>query len=174
MEELLKHSIVLKNMYTISMDNLIIKQLENEEYIPWNLLLLADPSQEAIKKYVSKSEIYIASIGNIIIGAYVLTKISSDVIELKNIAVEKKYQRKGFGKKLVLDAIQRTKDKGYKRIEVGTGNSSLSQLALYQKCGFRIVGIDKDFFIRNYKENIMENGIRCVDMIRLSIDLNKK
>jgi hypothetical protein len=44
-------------------------------------------------------------------------------------------------------------------------------LALYQKCGFRIVGVDLDFFIRHYPEKIYENGIQCRDMIRLSLDL---
>ena len=60
------------------------------------------------------------------------------------------------------------KKKGYKKIEIGTGNSSLGQLALYQKCGFRITGIDIDFFIRCYQEEIFENGIQCRDMIRLT------
>ena len=37
-----------------------------------------------------------------------------------------------------------------------------------QKCGFRITGIDIDFFIRCYQEEIFENGIQCRDMIRLT------
>ncbi|WCN36270.1 hypothetical protein [Aneurinibacillus uraniidurans] len=35
-------------------------------------------------------------------------------------------------------------------VEIGTGNSSIGQLALYQKCGFRIIGVDRDFFIKHY------------------------
>ena len=78
---------------------------------------------------------------------------------------------RGIGKFLVKDAIKRAKGKGYKTIEIGTGNSSIGQLALYQKCGFRITGIDKDFFIRNYGEEIFENGIQCQDMLRLAQEL---
>lgn len=59
----------------------------------------------------------------------------------------------------------------FKILEVGTGNSSINQLALYQKCRFRIVGVDKDFFKRHYKEKIIENEIECIDMIRLRMDL---
>jgi ribosomal protein S18 acetylase RimI-like enzyme len=151
------------------MEDLIIRRLETNEKMPWELLLMADPSKEAIEKYLPISEVFIALLDNELIGAYVLANISPDVIELKNIAVYGKYQGKGFGKKLVLDAISKAKDKGVKRMEVGTGNSSLHQLALYQKCGFGIVGIEKDFFVKNYKEEIIENGIRCVDMIRLAI-----
>lgn len=151
------------------MHELQIEQLQNREEIPWDLLLLADPSREVIEAYLPKSQIFLGTLDNKIIGVYVLTALENGVIELKNVAVDKTHQGKGFGKQLIMDAIARTKQQGAKRIEVGTGNSSLLQLALYQKCGFRIVGIEKDFFIKNYKEKIIENGIRCVDMIRLAI-----
>lgn len=68
-------------------------------------------------------------------------------------------------------AIQEAKHLGFKTLEIGTGNSSIGQLALYQKCGFRITGIDRDFFIRHYSEEIYENGMQVMDMIRLSQDL---
>lgn len=152
------------------MNNIVIRPLDRNEQIPWKLLLLADPSKEIIEAYLPLSKIYIALLDNEVIGAYVLTMLSSDITELKNIAVDEKHQGKGFGKFLVLDAIRTVKNSGLKRIEVGTGNSSLTQLALYQKCGFRIISIDKDFFIKNYKEEIFENGIQCTDMIRLAID----
>ncbi|MDU6249675.1 MAG: GNAT family N-acetyltransferase, partial [Paeniclostridium sordellii] len=84
---------------------------------------------------------------------------------------EESYQGSGIGKKLVASAIDKARELKVKTLEVGTGNSSISQLAFYQKCGFRIVGVDKDFFKKYYKEKIEENGIECIDMIRLSIDL---
>nr|WP_084135835.1 N-acetyltransferase [Jeotgalicoccus psychrophilus] len=67
-----------------------------------------------------------------------------------------------------MDAIQRAKELEYQTIEGGTRNSSIGQLALYQKCGFKITGVDKSFFIRNYEEEILENGIQCRDIIRLT------
>lgn len=152
------------------MNNLTIQQLKNKDQIPWELLLLADPSRENVQKYLKKGEVYVALLGDKMVGEYVLLKISENIIELKNIAVDEKYQGQGIGERLILDAINRAKTNKAKRIEVGTGNSSLSQLALYQKCGFKITDIDKGFFTRNYKEEIVENGIKCVDMIRLAID----
>ncbi|MDP2637699.1 MAG: GNAT family N-acetyltransferase [Candidatus Levybacteria bacterium] len=152
------------------MDNLIIQKLKNKDQMPWNLLLLADPSREKVEEYLRNSSVYGVILHNEVIGVYVLVNITSDVTELKNIAVDKKYQGQGIGKRLVLDAVNRAKTNKAKRIEVGTGNSSLLQLALYQKCGFKIIGIDKGFFIRNYEQEIVENGIKCVDMIRLAIN----
>lgn len=153
------------------MDNLIIKQLKNKDQAPWKLLLLADPSRENVQRCLEKGKIYVALLEDKIVGEYVLLKISDEIIELKNIAVDEKYQGQGIGKQLVLDAISRTKSNGFKRIEVGTGNSSLQQLDLYKKCGFKIFDTDKGFFTRNYEGEIVENGIKCVDMIRLAIDL---
>lgn len=142
--------------------------LKKNEQAPLELLLTADPSEELVKDYLESGHCFTAEIDKQIVGVFVLLKISSDTIELINIAVDEKFQGRGMGKALVKDAIQKAKDMGYKTIEVGTGNSSISQLALYQKCGFRVSGIDKDFFIRNYEEEIFENGIQCMDMVRLS------
>lgn len=100
-----------------------------------------------------------------------LLPISPDTIELENIAVDDKEQGKGVGKQLVNHPIETVRSQGYHTIEAGTGNSSIGQLAFYQKCGFRITGVDKDFFIKNYDEKITENGIICRDMIRLAMEL---
>ena len=45
-----------------------------------------------------------------------------------------------------------------------------AELALYQKCGFRLSGIVTDSFA-DYPEPIYENGIRCIDMVMLSAKL---
>lgn len=145
----------------------MITKLIKEAY-PMDLLLLADPSESLVKQYVERGECYIAEINEETVGVYVLLRTRSDTVELVNIAVAEHYHGQGIGKALVLDAIQRAKQQEYKIIEVGTGNSSIGQLALYQKCGFRITGVDKDFFKIHYDEKIVENGIVCVDMIRLA------
>lgn len=153
------------------MDDIIIKKLEDKENVPYDLLLLADPSKEIVNEYCNRGSCYIACIDNEIVGVYVLIKTRPLTLEIVNIAVDERYQGRGIGKKLIFDAINRARKEGIKTLEIGTGNSSLYQLALYQKCGFRINGVDKDFFKKHYKEKIIENGIECVDMIRLSIDL---
>lgn len=136
-----------------------------------DLLLLADPAEEMIQKYIARGETYIAEHGGIVVGVYIFVSLGEGTVEIMNIAVREEFQGKGLGKQLILDAMNGIKQAGYKRIEIGTGNSSIGQLALYQKCGFRISGIDRDFFLRNYPEVIVENGIQCVDMIRLSLVL---
>lgn len=148
-----------------------IRQLMLNEPPPMDLLLLADPSRRLVEEYVKRGDCYIAEWNNQVIGVYVLLPTRPDTVELVNIAVVEDQHGKGIGKRLVEHAIETAKEKGYKTIEIGTGNSSIGQLALYQKCGFRMTGIDKDFFIRHYEEEIFENGIQCRDMVRLSQEL---
>ncbi|PAQ14213.1 GNAT family N-acetyltransferase [Bacillaceae bacterium SAOS 7] len=148
-----------------------IRKLNQNEELPIELLLLADPSEKLVKEYVSRGECFVAQVGQKIVGVYVLLPTRPETVELVNIAVAEGEHGKGIGKQLVKDAIQQAKVQGYKTIEIGTGNSSIGQLALYQKYGFRMIGIDQDFFIRHYSEEIFENGIQCRDMVRLSQDL---
>lgn len=148
-----------------------IRMLNKDEELPMALLLQADPSRKLIEEYIHRGTCFIAEVEHQPIGIYVLLPTRPETMELVNIAVVEDQQGKGIGKKLVLDAIKTAQNMGYKTIEVGTGNSSLGQLALYQKCGFRINSVDVNFFIKHYAEEIFENGIQCRDMIRLSQDL---
>ncbi|MFJ8260632.1 GNAT family N-acetyltransferase [Rummeliibacillus sp. NPDC094406] len=148
-----------------------IRKMDVDENPPLDLLLIADPSELLIEEYLLRGECFVAENENQTIGVYVLLPTRPETVELVNIAVIENLHNRGIGKQLVLHAIQTAKSRGYKTIEVGTGNSSIGQLALYQKCGFRIIGVDLEFFIRHYTKEIFENGIQCRDMIRLSQDL---
>lgn len=148
-----------------------IRLLGEKEAPPMHLLLMADPSQQVVEDYLKRGLTYIMKDKSQVIGVYVLLPTRPKTIELVNIAVAEEFQSKGIGKKLLSDAIKKAKYKGFKTLEVGTGNSSINQLVFYQRCGFRITGIVKDFFIKHYDEKIIENGIQCIDMIRLTLEL---
>ena len=145
-----------------------IRKLYPDELPPMHLLLLADPSRDLVDAYLEKGMCFVAEIDELIIGVYVLLEIRPELIEIVNIAVVEQLHGRGIGKQLVMHAVHYAKSQGYKTIEIGTGNSGIGQLALYQKCGFRITGVDLDFFTNHYTEEIIENGILCKDMIRLS------
>lgn len=149
-----------------------IRRLVATDNIPMDLLLQADPSEEIILEYLQRGECFVLEDEDSIIGVYVLIPTRPETAELVNVSIQEEQQGKGLGKMLIQHSIATAKSKKYKTIEVGTGNSSISQIALYQKCGFRITHIDRDFFIRHYAEPIFENGIQCIDMVRLSQDLH--
>lgn len=130
-------------MNSPSINDILIRPLSQNESIPYNLLLLADPSKDIIDKYISSAEVYIAALKENIVGAYVLYPVNPDTVEIKNIAVDPKHQGNGIGKLLLTDAAKTAKDKGFNRIIIGTANASIAQLYLYQKQGFEITEIKK-------------------------------
>jgi aminoglycoside 6'-N-acetyltransferase I len=141
--------------------------------IPFDLLELADPSRAQINEYLKTGTCYVAKIDTKTVGVLVLNQIDPTRMEVKNIAVKETEQGKGLGKALLRYSELTSRAAGFEKLVIGTGNSSIGQLALYQKEGFEMCRIEKDFFIRNYSEPIFENGIRCRHMVILEKDLKK-
>jgi len=141
------------------------------EELPWDLLLDADPSRTRVESYLSSEFTRVAKLNDAVIGVYVLVRHDPTTFELMNIAVSEEYRRSGLGRRLLGHAIGLAESKGARIIDVGTGNSSFAALAFYQRAGFRIIGVEPDFFVDHYPEPIVENGIRCIDMIRLRLIL---
>lgn len=133
----------------------------------YELLLAADPSREAISTYLQRSFCFEAKRGIDLVGVVILLPTRPETVEIVNIAVSEAFQQQGIGTQLLEWALNWASENNYKIVEIGTGSTSFQQLYLYQKCGFRIIGVDSDYFIRNYKEPIFENKLRLLDMIRL-------
>ena len=87
-----------------------------------------------------------------------------------NLAVDPAHRGKGCGSALIEAARKYAITAGARRLCVSTGNSSLDQLKLYQLNGFRMQSIKRDYF-ESYEPPIIENGIRCMDRVFLSMDL---
>jgi ribosomal protein S18 acetylase RimI-like enzyme len=154
-----------------NLQNIIIRKLKQDEGIPYALLLLADPSQQMVDSYIYKGEIHVVEQSREIIGVYVLLGIDDAVVEVKNIAVKDSHQGKGLGSLMLTDTMQKAVSLAYEKIIIGTANASVGQLYLYQKLGFDIIEIIKDFFVENYPGPIYENGILCKHMILLEKQL---
>ena len=148
-----------------------MRKVTGEDLLPWDLLLLADPSRELVSAYLANGECYVAQLRGEIVGEFVIMPKAPDVWELMNIAVTEARHGQGIGKALLAEAIRVVRQHGASRLEVGTGNCGFMQLAFYQKAGFRMVGVERDFFLKHYSEPIFENGIQCMDMVRLALNL---
>ena len=111
--------------------------------VPMDLLLQADPSKTKVEGYLRQSRCFIATLKGQAVGACVVKHWR--VHELMNISVAPEHQKKGIGKELLQHVITSTRKKKVKRLEVGTGTFGY-QLTFYQREGFRVDSIDKDFF----------------------------
>src|SRR5690606_40506888 len=110
----------------------------------------------------------VASSDGAIVGVCVVQPLRAGVYELMSIAVPPSHQKFGYGTALLRWIIDFFRKSGARQIEVGTGTFGY-QLAFYQRHGFRVTGIDHDFFIRNYPEPIFEDGIQLFGMLRLTL-----
>ncbi len=151
--------------------NITFAELDKNAPAPYELLLLADPSKELVDEYLKLSDVFIAKIDNETVGAIVLFPLTNESVEIKNLAVKPALQGKGSGKFLIENLITVATHRKYKTICIGTANSSIGQLYLYQKLGFEITEIRKDFFIKEYPEPIYENGIQAKHMLMLTRQL---
>lgn len=147
-----------------------IRQLGTTETAPMDLLLNADPSEELVENYLSKGICILAEIQDETVGALILMPTGLEKMEIMNVSVKEEMQNLGIGKALIRHSIEEAQRRSTKILEIGTGNPGFGQLYLYQKCGFRISGVDQDFFRRSHPERIYENGLECRDMIRLTME----
>ncbi|UYG04600.1 GNAT family N-acetyltransferase [Halomonas sp. LR3S48] len=139
---------------------------------PLDLLLEADPSADNIRRYLENSSCYVATIGNETVGAYAIQSMGGGVHELMNIAVAPAHQGKGIGAKLLEHAVNSTRERGARRLELGTGTFGY-QLTFYQRAGFRVIAVERDYFLTHYDEPIYENGIQHKDQLRLAINFDR-
>ncbi len=148
------------------------KTVKNSE-IPYELLLLADETIEAIDRYIFNSDIYLLHDGTENIAVMALYKTSDTELEIKNIAVIETYRSKGIGSILINKAKEIAQESHYQILTVGTSDTGFQQISFYERNGFRKTGIHKDFFIENYPSPIYENGLQMRDMILLTHHLTE-
>lgn len=152
-------------------NNLTIRPIKQITVKHYQLFLEADPSRKIVDSYLNRAYQFEMVCGNELLGVILLIDTRPETIEIVNLAVAESVQNQGLGEKLVRFGIDFAQKNHYHTIEIGTGSTSFAQLYLYQKCGFRVVSIDSDFFVRNYDEPIIENKLLLKDMIRLKKEL---
>lgn len=137
----------------------------------WRLLLLADPSKELVQRYLQAGTTFalVGDAGPVAVMA--LQEISPAKLEIKNIAVAPEFENHGLATRLLRYAICFANEHHYRKLQIGTGSTSFKQLYLYQKIGFRITRVKRDFFVENYSQPIHENGLLLRDMLILILKL---
>lgn len=136
----------------------------------FDLLLLADEQESMIDRYLERGEMFVLADDGSVKAACVVTREAEDVFEIKNIAVYPRFQRRGYGKKLIEFLFERYADK-CRTMLVGTGDSPLS-IPFYKSCGFAYSHRIPGFFTDNYDHPIYEAGRQLIDMVYLKHDMN--
>ena len=135
-----------------------------------NLLLEADPSEAKVREYLAGATCFGAFIGSQLVSVCVTNVNSEGDTELFNIASLPYMQGQGVGTRLLEFVISELASQKVAKLVLGTGTFGY-QLTFYQRLGFRVDAVVKNFFIDNYAEPIYEDGIQHCDMLRLSLNL---
>jgi ribosomal protein S18 acetylase RimI-like enzyme len=131
------------------------------------LLELADEAQP-LRRYLQQGMLYgLAAVDGAPRAAVLVVDRGDRSAELKAVAVAVRDQGRGIGTRVVREILTRLGAAGYARVIVGTSNAGVRQLAFYQRLGFRLSHIERDFFSaeRGYPPDASEDGLPVRDMV---------
>ena len=152
---------------------LVIKPtLSNEALTLLPLLSAAEEGEERIRATLLDPTCtsYAAQLNGQLIGAAVVRWEKDHPSEIIYIAVAPALRGNGYGKQIIQFIQDELPRRGGHSLLVGTANSSLENIAFYQKCGFRMFEIRPDFFAY-IQPPIVEHGIPLRDMLVFRYDL---
>ncbi len=144
----------------------VIRQIPAEEKWKYReLLLQADPEEQAISKYLDAGDMYVLFVdGEAVCEAVVRAE---EELELMNLATREDRQGRGYASELIRWLMTRYSEK-YDSMLVGTSEAGRG---FYRKLGFRDAFVREQFFVKNYDEPVYENGIQCTDMYCLRAEI---
>lgn len=142
-------------------------EAEKRNFLP--LLLLGDEQEDMIDRYLDRGVLTALYDGGLR-AVCVVTEEAPGVFEIKNLAVEPAFHRRGYGRAMVEQVARDCRDAGGRQLLVGTGDSPLT-LPFYRACGFRESHWVPNFFLQFYDHPIYEGGRLLSDMVYLSMEL---
>ena len=146
---------------------------EREAFLP--LLLLAD-AEPQVRGYLQQGDLYaLRGPDGEPLGVTLVLPDSAEpgTAELRAVAIDPTQHNRGLGRRMLASVLVDLRARGFCRLVVGTSNASIGQIAFYQKAGFRIWRIERDYFTpqKGYDPDERENGLPHRDMIWFDQDL---
>jgi GNAT superfamily N-acetyltransferase len=134
------------------------------------ILLQAEPSRRALRYSLrSMSDaVYRLDVDGEPAGAATM-RWRGEPCELIELAVAPERQGQGLGRRMIEWLVAEARRRGRRQLIVGTSSTSAGNILFYQKCGFRIDSVRRDYFWY-YDEPRMENGLPVRDMIVFRYD----
>ena len=131
-------------------------------YMP--LLLVGDEQESMVCRYLDRGELYaMFDDDGGLVAVAVVTDEGGGVCELKNIAVEPRCHRRGYGRRMV-EYLCRRYAARFHTMLVGTGDTPATT-AFYISCGFTYSHTVADFFTTHYDHPVIDDGILLRDML---------
>jgi len=155
--------------FRLSLSSLVIRKVEDDKQEFMDLLLIGDGSVDMIVRYLEPGSLHVGSMDNKDIAVIVTVENNDGSVEIKNLAVDAAFRRRGIGRKMLEYVEKLYPDK---KIILGTGETP-STLRFYRSCGYRNSHRIPNFFTDNYPNPIVEEDVTLRDMVYLYKDFNK-
>lgn len=141
--------------------NIEINKIEENKLDYMDLLLSADPEKNVVMHYIEKGDMFVLSNNGKALAEILIIPVDSETCELKNIATVSDARGNGFAGMLIQYVFNEYKGK-YKRMIVGTTEN---MIPFYVLNGFtKYYKTAKNFFVDNYKKEIWDGNLHCIDM----------
>jgi GNAT superfamily N-acetyltransferase len=144
--------------------NIRIIESHKEKYL--DVLLLAD-QEYMIEKYLDRGTLF-ALYDDDLRSTCVVTDEGEGNYEIQNLATYEKYQKMGYGRKLINYVCDYYKGKG-KIMYVSTADSPT--VPFYERSGFTISHRIENYVIDHYDKPIFEAGVQLKDNVCLKRNL---
>jgi len=139
-----------------------------------SLFELAEDSTTELDSYIEEGEVHVAVVGDRIVGHLQLVDTAGTLrSEIRNMAVEPGYRRRGIGNRLLGTAAEIARARGKTQLVVATAVADVDNLRFYQRAGFRLRSIERDAFTpaAGYTPGTVIDGIDLRDRVWLDLDL---
>jgi lactoylglutathione lyase len=134
----------------------------------------AEDSTTELNAYIDDGDVLVAITAGHVVGHLQLVDAGTDASEIKNMAVEAPYRRRGIGGRLIDAAVELTRARGRSTLAVATAAADVGNLRFYQLAGFRMRAVERDALtpIAGYPAMLLVNGIRLRDRVWLDLDVD--
>ena len=147
---------------------LSIEKIEKNKKAYRSLLLLADPYEPMLDRYLSDGEMYVLVQDGEPVCEAVVTTAEQGCCELKNLATVPEKQGQGFASFLVRWLLDRYCS-SFAGMLVGTSDSNVP---FYESLGFSYSHTIPNFFPDHYPQPLWDGGRLCVDMLYLKYNFS--
>lgn len=145
----------------------MIKEIIDNKLDYTEILLESDPNINLVTNYLNSGRLFVYLVDEIVVSYIAVKEIDDRTIEIKNLLTLESYRNHGYAREL----IKYIEDLYVgKTVLIGTANSSMSNMMLYTKLGYTFSHKVEDFFIKYYPDEIIENGIKAIDLMYFKKD----
>lgn len=146
----------------INMESLIITPFEKEDIsalvqIEGEEFSIPFKEKDFLSIYESEiSSVLVARLGNTVVG-YVSFTIIIDECQILNFATKNEFKRHGVGKRVMEALLEYGKEKGVQKYLLEVRVSNQGAINLYEKYGFKTVGVSKNHFSTPREDALLMN-----------------